>query len=201
MSGDGCVLLVEGLDDKHVVRHLSDRQEETPIICIFDKGGIEGLLEDIGLELRVSGRRVLGILVDANDDLNARWSSVANRLREEDIKVPDYPGAEGTIINGSPRVGIWLMPDNSSSGELEDFVAEMVPDDDPIWPRARRYIDCIPEADRKFTEKKIQRARIHAWLAAREDPRLMGAAIGARDLRVDGVLSTNFTNWLQKLFQ
>ncbi len=201
MSGDDCVLLVEGLDDKHVVRHLSDRQEEMPNICIFDKDGIEGLLEDIGLELRVPGRRALGIVVDANEDVNARWSSVANRLREEDIKVPDYPGAEGTIINGSPRVGIWLMPDNSSSGELEDFVAEMVPDDDPIWPRARRYIDCIPEADRKFTEKKIQRARIHAWLAAREDPRLMGAAIGARDLRVDGVLSTNFTNWLQKLFQ
>ena len=201
MSGDDCVLLVEGLDDKHVVRHLSDRQEETPIICIFDKGGIEGLLEDIGLELQVPGRRALGIVADANEDVNARWSSVANRLREEDIEVPDYPGAEGTIINGSPRVGIWLMPDNSSSGELEDFVAEMVPDDDPIWPRARRYIDCIPEADRKFTEKKIQRARIHAWLAAREDPRRMGAAIGAHDLRVDGALSTTFAEWLRQLFR
>ena len=201
MSGDDCVLLVEGLDDKHVVRHLSDCQEEMPNICIFDKDGIEGLLEDIGLELRVPGRRALGIVVDANEDVNARWSSVANRLREEDIEVPDYPGAEGTIINGSPRVGIWLMPDNSSSGELEDFVAEMVPDDDPIWPRARRYIDCIPEADRKFTEKKIQRARIHAWLAAREDPRRMGAAIGAHDLRVDGALSTTFAEWLRQLFR
>ena len=201
MSGDDCVLLVEGLDDKHVVRHLSDRQEEMPIICIFDKGGIEGLLEDIGLELRVPGRRALGIVADANEDLNARWSAVANRLREEKIKVPDYPDPEGTIINGSPRVGIWLMPDNSSSGELEDFVAEMVPDDDPIWPRARRYIDCIPEADRKFTEKKIQRARIHAWLAAREDPRQMGAAIGARDLHVDGALSTTFAEWLRQLFR
>ena len=201
MSGDDCVLLVEGQDDKHVVRHLSDRQEETPIICIFDKGGIEGLLEDIGLELRVPGRRALGIVADANEDLNARWSAVANRLREEKIKVPDYPDPKGTIINGSPRVGIWLMPDNSSSGELEDFVAEMVPDDDPIWPRARRYIDCIPEADRKFTEKKIQRARIHAWLAAREDPRQMGAAIGARDLHVDGALSTTFAEWLRQLFR
>ena len=201
MSGDDCVLLVEGLDDKHVVRHLSDRQEEMPNICIFDKDGIEGLLEDIGLELRVPGRRALGILVDANDDLNARWSAVADRLREENIVVPDNPGSEGTIINGFPRVGIWLMPDNQSPGELEDFVSKMIPDEDPIWPRARRYIDCIPKADRKFTEKKIQRARIHAWLATREDPRRMGAAIGARDLSVDGAYSTKFVEWLRRLFQ
>ena len=201
MVKDDCILLVEGPDDKHVVRHLSDSFEKMPKFCISDKEGIEVLLGDIGLELQVPGRRALGILVDANDDLNARWSAVADRLREENIGVPDNPCPEGTIINGFPRVGIWLMPDNSSPGELEDFVSKMIPDDDPIWPRSKRYIDCIPECDRRFREKKTQRARIHAWLATREDPRRMGGAIGARDLRVDGVLSEKFSDWLRRLFR
>ena len=200
MPGNDRVLLVEGPDDKHVVRHLSNRHKEMPEFCILDKEGIENLLEDIGLEILAPGRKALGILVDANDELNARWSAVAGRLREENIETPRSPEPGGTIMDGTPRVGIWLMPNNTSSGELEDFVSEMIPDDDPVWPRAQRYIEGIPKADRKFSDRKIQRARLHAWLATREDPRLMGAAIGARDLRVDGSLSTNFADWLRRLF-
>ena len=99
-----------------------------------------------------------------------------------------------------PRVGIWLMPDNQSPGEIEDFVAAMIPDGDPVRPLAERYIDGIPEADRKFAEGKIPRAKIHAWLAAREDPRRMGAAIGAGDLDTEVTLCQSFAAWLRRLF-
>ena len=172
-----------------------------PKFCILDKEGIEVLLEAIGSEIRAPGRKAIGILVDANDDLDARWKSVADRLREENIEVPSNPECTGTIIDNTPRVGIWLMPNNTSPGELENFVSEMIPDDDPVWPLSEDYIDGIPQANRKFTEKKILRAKIHAWLATREDPRQMGTAIGARDLHTDGTLSTTFANWLRKLFE
>ena len=200
MDGNAHVLLVEGTDDKHVVRHLTGRHEAMPEFGISDKEGRDNLLEDIGAELRKPGRKAIGIIVDANDDLSDRWQAVAGRLREENIEVPDSPEEGGTILECSPRIGIWLMPDNSSSGELEDFVSEMIPDEDPVWPLAQGYIEEIPETDRKFTEKKIQRAKLHAWLATREDPRLMGVAIRAGDLRVDGSLSTAFAEWLRKLF-
>ena len=114
------------------------------------------------------------------------------------------PEPTGTFIDGTastPRVGIWLMPNNTSSGELENFVSEMIPDNDPVWPRSECYIDGIPVKDRKFTEKKILRAKIHAWLAAREDPKQMGLAIRACDLHVDGTLSTTFADWLRNLFK
>ena len=81
-----------------------------------------------------------------------------------------------------PRVGIWLMPDNQSLGELEDFVAQMIPDNDPVWPLSQDYISRIPEEHREFAENKTSTAEVYAWLATREDPRQMGAAIGARDL-------------------
>lgn len=197
------VLLVEGQDDKHVVQHLCVQCQSMPQFNIVDKGGDQELLDSIIQEARVSSRKALGILLDVDDDLNARWSAVADRLRREDIEVPQSPEQTGTLIDSTirtPRIGIWLMPDNETPGELEDFVAAMIPDDDPIWPRSKRYIDCIPDRDRKFTEKKAQRARIHAWLATREDPRQMGAAIRARDLGVDGALSTKFAEWLRELF-
>ena len=201
MPNNDRALLVEGQNDKHVVRHLRKRHEEMPEFCILDKKGISNLLEDIGSEIRVPGRKVVGILVDANDGLNARWSAVADRLREDKIEVPSSPEPTGTIIDSNPRVGIWLMPDNTSSGELENFVSEMIPDDDPVWPRSECYIDGIPKADRKFSEKKILRAKVHAWLAARENPKQMGSAIYARDLRVDGALSRTFADWLRNLFK
>ena len=93
------------------------------------------------------------------------------------------------------------MPNNSSCGELEDFIAEMIPDNDAVWPLSQRYIDEIPETERKFKPKKTRRAQIHAWLAAREDPRHMGVAISAKDLEVDGVLCQQFIAWLTELFK
>lgn len=201
MDNNDRILLVEGADDEHVVWHLCNRHQAIPEFSIRDKKGIEGLLEDIGLEILDPRRKAVGILVDANDDLDARWNAVADRLRKENVEVPSNPEPTGTIIDSTPRVGIWLMPNNTAPGELENFVSEMIPDDDPIWPLSGNYIDGIPQADRKFTEKKILRAKIHAWLATREDPRQMGAAIGARDLRVDGTLSTAFANWLRQLFE
>ncbi len=202
MDNNDRVLLVEGTDDEHVVRHLCHGHQAMPQFSIQKKEGIEKLLDDIGLEILAPDRKAIGIIVDANDDLDARWQAVTNRLREEHIdEVPDSPDPTGTIIPSTPRVGLWLMPDNTSPGELENFVSEMIPDDVPIWPRSQSYIDDIPESDRKFTEKKILRAKVHAWLATRRDPRPMGTAIRARDLHIDGTLSTTFAKWLRQLFE
>lgn len=204
MENNDRVLLVEGQNDRHVVRHLCCRiRQSFPLFRMVEKGNIDQLLESIGPEVRVSNRISLGILVDANENLTDRWSAVANRLRKEKIEVPDSPEPTGTLIDETtrtPRIGIWLMPDNNSSGELEDFVSAMIPDGDLVWPLAQDYIEGIPKEDRKFTEKKIQRAKLYAWLASREDPRLMGVAIRAGDLRVDGNLSTTFADWLRQLF-
>ena len=199
------VLLVEGNDDEHVVHHITDRLDATLEFRILRKGGIDPLLAAIERDIRVPGREAVGIVTDANDDLNARWQAVTDRVRRAGlgIRPPTHPDPAGTIIPGAarhPRVGIWLMPDNQSPGEIEDFVAAMIPHRDPVWPLAQEYIDGIPTADRKFAEGKIPRAKVHAWLAAREDPRRMGAAIGAGDLDTEVALCQSFAAWLRRLF-
>ena len=202
------VLLVEGPDDKHVVIHLSERSGLTQNFVIVEKEGINSLLDSIEVEVDIPGRTVLGIMLDANDDLDARWQAVTgrlNRIRQEDhFDLPDLPAQPepgGTIIEGRLRIGIWLMPDNHSTGELEDFVGSMIPSGDPVWPLSEAYIEGIPPADRKFAPGKIQRAKVHAWLATREEPRRMGLAIKARDLVTDAANTAAFVGWLRTLFQ
>ena len=199
---DSRVLLVEGQDDKHVVLHLRERRQLTLDFDVVERENVGSLLRTISADINAPGRQVVGILVDANSDLAARWDAVTNRLLDESIEAPQYPDPAGTIIatDGKPRVGIWLMPDNESSGELEDFVVRMIPGGDQVWPLSRRYIEEIPEAERKFSEKKKLRAQLYAWLAAREDPRQMGLAIRAGDLEVNSELSQKFIAWLTKLF-
>lgn len=199
-----CILLVEGSDDRHVVLQLYLRTHADTDFRIIEKNGVNPLLDSISSEVKVDGRRALGIVLDANDSISDRWADVAGRLEEAGITgVPDGPEPGGVCLEGSarlPRVGIWVMPDNASTGELEDFVSSMVPADDPVWPLSESYIDGIPADIRQFSEKKAHRATVYAWAATREQPGRMGAAIKAGDLEVDGELAGRFLKWLERLF-
>ncbi len=181
------------------MKHLWGRERDVPFE-ISSKGGYPSLKAAIGPEIMVSGRVALGILVDANDDPDARWDEVKSRLKRYGCDLPRAAARTGTIVDGSPRVGVWLMPDNESSGELEDFIEQLIPPEDKVWPRAVSYIDGIPENERRFASGKIQRARIHAWLAARKEPRKMGAAIRAGDLDRSAPYGASLRNWLEALF-
>jgi hypothetical protein len=196
------VLLVEGPDDKHVVMHLCRGTELDDGFDIQEKGGKEPLIAAIRNEVRVSGRKALGILLDADDDVQSRWDSVTHALSRADITAPEIPDPSGTIIENKnkPRIGIWLMPDNENPGELERFVAGMIPDSDPVWPRSQKYIDEIPVSDRKFKNRKTLRAQVHSWLATREEPRKMGAAIGIGDLDIRASDPLRLVEWLHRLF-
>lgn len=206
------VLLVEGQDDLHVILQLwcrlvrqGDSQAVcVPNFCIDEKGGIDRLLPAIYGEVNVDSRRAVGIVVDADDRPQERWESLVEPLREAGIRnIPERPQPGGICIGSTPQlpsVGIWLMPDNQSTGELEDFVRTMLPDNDPVWPSSQLYIDGIDEKHRKFKGGKVLRAKVHAWLATREQPGRMGAAIKERDLDIEGELAVSFANWLQRVF-
>ena len=202
------VLLVEGPDDKHVVRQLCSHyqrvlHQSVPAFSIQVTGNDTKLLEAIGPAMLVSGRRAVGVLMDADDDLNDRWNQLRSRFGEESVCIPADPDPGGTVLNleDSPRIGIWVMPDNQSSGELEDFVRGMIPSDDPLWPQSQRYVEKIPVEHQRFRPGKLLRAQLYAWLATREIPGRMGAAIGAGDLDAEAANSTTFVNWLRKLIE
>ena len=201
MAGDGWpperILLVEGDDDLHVVRHICAHHEPALEFAVEPKGGVEQVLRAIGPEVKAPGRQVVGVLVDANDDPEARRQAISDRLARAGIQTAVDAG---TVVDGDPRVGFWLMPDNMSVGELEDFAVRLIPPEDPVWPEADRYVDGIPTEHRKFAPGKLTRAKLYAWLATRAEPRRMGAAIGTGDLVASEPLAASFAAWLQRLF-
>ena len=143
--------------------------------------------------------------MDADDAPTSRWQSIRDRLQSAGVAAPAQIASAGTIVQGDPeegrpRVGIWLWPDNESPGELENFVASMIPGADSVWPLAQDYIARIPEGDRKFASGKVLRAEVYAWLAARKEPRQMGSAINAHDLDINVERCQTFLSWLRELF-
>lgn len=197
------LLRVEGADDEAVVEQILKKHHIViPAFSIEKADGYDNLLNLLEeADLVEPNRESVGIVVDADQNLEGRWMSLKRCLAQVGVQLPNVPDPQGTIVEtvGKPKVGVWLMPDNMSLGELEDFVADMIPDNDPVWPRSQSYIDGIPHDQRKF-KRKVQRAKVYAWLATREKPGFMGQAIDRKDLDVNGILCQRFVAWLTELF-
>ncbi len=197
------VLLVEGLSDLNFVRQLQEKQAPELQFEIDNKQGLSVLLNAIYAEVVAGSRDVVGIMIDADDSFDMNWKKVSERLDESGISVPSNLDVSGTIIDSTPerpRVGVWIMPDNNSSGELEDFVIDMIKDDDAVWPMSKAYVDGIPVSERKFSSGKTDRAMLYAWLATCRRPPHIGAAIGAEDFDLSANHCQIFVDWLKRLF-
>jgi hypothetical protein len=199
--------MVEGPDDEHVVKHICGTLQLGEIECIKPYGGKDALIDGIGVRLKESDIGMLGIILDADTDLPARWQSVASHLRAAGYRnVPTQPEADGTIIESPassllPRVGVWLMPDNKLPGNLEDFLNFLVPDGDGLLTHADQAIASIPEGQRRFAHTKVAKARIHTWLAWQDEPgKPFGQAISARYLDLHMPVANVFASWLKRTF-
>jgi len=198
------ILLVEGKDDQHAVYALLKRyQFPDDVFDTIAKDGITVLLESLSVQLKQSGLEVLGILVDADSDLNARWQSLRGILTQAGYSLPQMPDLGGTILRevDRPSIGIWLMPDNQLPGMLEDFAARLISPADPLWPRAQSVVDQIPQPERLFPVERTAKAKLHTWLAWQEEPgKPIGLAITTRYLDPNATQAAEFINWLQALF-
>src|SRR6266566_3549202 len=134
-SGLQNYLLVEGNDDEHVFYSLLKHHRVPQGFKIKNKGSVEAILDTLDVELIDSNLGGLGIVVDADFDVAARWEAIRGRLISSGYMVPETPESDGTIIEqeGRPVVGIWLMPDNILPGMLEHFVSFLIPSGDLLW--------------------------------------------------------------------
>ena len=198
------LLWVEGKDDSAVVQGLCEKVGVPEVFSVHQKEGIEKLLAGIGVELRQRRLDRFGVVVDANGDAGARWASIRRTLEEEGYpEVPATIPAEGAVLPAPPRLprfGAWIMPDNTSSGALEEFAARLVPPGDALFQRAGEAIDAIPEEHRRFPPARRAKAHIHTWLAWQENPGSpMGQAIGKDDLDAGAPAAQAFVAWLRRL--
>ncbi len=201
------VLLVEGIDDQHVLRHVCRNRGLSRIDEILPQNGVDKLLENFPIRLKESGLEVLGVIIDADIDLASRWHSIRDRLKHAGYdNIPDIPNINGTIVSPPadsllPRVDIWLMPNNQDNGILEDFLRFLVPPSSALFNHVEASIAAIPESEVRFSAVAKPKAIIHTWLAWQEEPgKPLGTSITARYLDPDVGQVNTLVQWLNHLF-
>lgn len=197
-------LLVEGSDDQHVIWGLLARHSFPEVFSVEEKGGVENLLKVLPVQLKGSEIEAVGVVLDADLNLTARWNSLRSLLQKAGyVTCPAAPVGGGTILkeDGLPRFGAWIMPDNKLPGMLEDFVAYLVPAEDALWTRGCKAVADIPEDERKFILNHVTKANIHTWLSWQEDPGTpMGLAITKKYLDASAPAVAPFLKWLEDVF-
>ncbi|MCK5059395.1 MAG: hypothetical protein KAT34_22285 [Candidatus Aminicenantes bacterium] len=103
----------------------------------------------------------IAVIRDADNNANDAFKSVTGVLEKNDLKPPKKPGE---FSNGAPSVGVFVMPDNTSKGMLEDLCLGTVRDH-PAIKCVDTFITCVQSL--RETPKNISKARVQAYLAAK----------------------------------
>ena len=202
-------LYVEGESDYHFIGHLCTKHGITHNWKVEPKTGYGNVIDAAKSAFTARQGPPVGIVVDANGDFGRRWSNIVNQFSEPDdklpipVSIPESPDPSGTVIEqgGSlPRVGIWVMPDNKSPGDLETFAIAMVPEEDEVWPLARTYIDGVPEDRSERFSDRVDRATLYAWIATGKKPPYLGLAVKNDELDWQAPNCHAFIAWLERLF-
>lgn len=201
------ILLVEGTDDEHVLKHICGNRGIPHLDQVRPHDGDTDLLDDLSVQLRASSDEgdIVGVVIDADKNPSGRWQSIRDKLLESGYQdVPGQPDPKGTVIdppNGSllPRVGIWIMPNNEAPGKLEDFLISIVPQQDKLFTHATEVVESLPV--QRFNDKDKPKAVIHTWLAWQSSPgRPYGTAITAGFLSAHAPRADVLVAWLNRLF-
>jgi hypothetical protein len=201
------VILTEGPNDCHVISALCEMhsvpepKDSGFYYCGSDKQVLQRMSALINGPEPI---KIIGVILDADaPNLQSKWASLKHKLGRNDYQLPEFPEKNGTIVNleGMPRIGIWLMPDNNVDGMLEDFCRRLV-DDDAIEFAS----DCVEQAKDKgittFKDNHYSKAVIHTFLAWQAEPGMpLGQAITAKALDGHNPLARNFSDFLKRLFE
>ncbi|KXK51249.1 MAG: hypothetical protein IPM61_08405 [Chlorobi bacterium] len=215
------VLLVEGHDDLHCLvglikawaipltvtgrgRTLVERDDAVALIEIREKGGWEKLRDTLDVELDASDLQRLGILVDANGHPDRRYQSLQEFFQKHGYgDFPSKHDALPAIVDhaGKPRIGIWLMPNNTDSGTLEDFLRMLIPEPNTLWSRAETCVGSIPAEERLFSESDRKKAVTHTYLAWQKQPgNPFGIAVSSGAFNPQAAAAQKLRDWFTQLF-
>lgn len=205
-------LLVEGVDDLHCVVHMMehhvewlDGRENAPV-DITAVGSVSKILDKTYLKtkLKESGLTILGIIVDADEHSHGRWQSLAAVLQELSLDAPADMPPQGYIaeITDGPRIGIWIMPDNSSQGMIETFLQKLIPlTSQEVWSYSLDAVDTAVSLGAPCKSIHSDKARLHTWLAWQDPPgERMSIAIAKKILDPLSPAGTAFVRWFMELY-
>jgi len=197
-------LLVEGNDDKHVIKALCKKFAITENFDVIDCSGYDNLYKGLPLRIKEAQVDTIGLIIDADTEIKDRWKSISTLLSLQGFKIPEEIPMEGLILkdNSGFKIGVWIMPNNNENGMLEDFISFLVPKEDKILPIVKNTLTNIENQGlNQYSLIHKSKATIHSWLSLQSDPGTpMGLGITKRYLTTDEETCLKLVNWLKKLY-
>ncbi|NIM17244.1 MAG: hypothetical protein GTO45_35000 [Candidatus Aminicenantes bacterium] len=158
------LLSVEGDDEVNFFEKLLEYMGISHLVDIRKSGGkdkFKDLMQAYTLARGFRNIEMIAVIRDADKNAKDAFRSVTGVLKKIGLKAPGNPGQ---FSSGIPAVGIFIMPDNSSGGMLEDLCLDTVKDHE-----AMKCVDDFIVCTQKLKEgpKNIPKARVQAFLAAK----------------------------------
>ena len=102
------------------------------------------------------------------------------------------------------RFGVWLMPNCSSKGMLETFLALFInKSSDGLWALVETHCKTAKAMHQApFSPTHVDKALIHAWLALQDPPgEQLHDALIQNILKPDSPQCDPFVKWFRELYQ
>ncbi|MDM8516762.1 hypothetical protein QUF76_11230 [Desulfobacterales bacterium HSG16] len=207
-------LLVEGAEDKRVIPELIEANgvswgetARQAIVYIKEFDGIENLLSPnvISTELKDRGLEIIGIIADADESVTDRWKQIRNQCSSIFPGLPEQIPEQGLIHHNDKglKLGVWIMPDNRTSGMLETFLTYLVPDHqvDSVWKHAKASLETAMKIGTPCKKHHEDKARVHTWLAWQNPPgRQLHNAVMERIFESSHPKAQPFVQWFKDLY-
>ncbi len=188
------ICIVEG-NDSHVISSILKKRgfgfpnsfSEETIRDFYKKAkSVERIPTLFKAALENSVYNNIGIVLDANQiGPNRRYQAYKDILVAYDSKIePPNVNNNGISITDSTgrKIGIWIMPDNKSSGYLEHFLERIIPTEN------KKKLEYVKEVVEKYNSKfnnaisdsEKQKAYVYSYLALQSKPGMpLGQAVTA----------------------
>lgn len=156
------VLAVEGTDEYNffdaLFKHIGIND-----VQIEEVGGKDQFKDKLPALVRTSGFsavEIFAVIRDADINANNAFRSVKNILKKEGFVLPNN---KNQFRDGTPKVGIYIMPGNSDKGMLEDLCLLSVMER-PAMLCVNQFSECCENLD--DIPKNLSKSRAQAYLAA-----------------------------------
>lgn len=214
-------LIVEGLGDKiffekycHHYAYNIDVKVITPEDVNPDyyttKGGvISSSLDDLISQIALGMIKNLGIIIDADhvkdqSGIQKTKENLAEKLAPHGYTLVET--AEGIIAknnDGLIDIGIWIMPNNISDGNIENWIEELVDHKEiPLYEKAQKAVSELKEENlQKFKESRVKKAQLATWFAWQKSPgHGLDFFFDTPLIDVNHIQYTNFCTWFKRTF-
>jgi hypothetical protein len=212
------ILLVEGESDRSFFKEVCKTLGLHPSVTVAppkDVGGSHNTKEGVFNHLKILLRQLgdaeitrLAVVVDADSAVNGGgYQRAIDRVTKivESEGFTMRPNSAGGILfqndDGLADFGLWVMPNNSDEGMLEDWIKSCVhPDEHELFSHAKIVVDTLPKP--KFKPIHVSKAEVATWMAWQKQPG-HGLYRAVEDQLIDknSVLCKELCFWLKHVYR